>query len=296
MPRPPSTGAVTSPFGMRLHPISGGYRMHNGEDTVGSGNYSPVTGTVIFAGWDSSGAGFGNAVAVRQDGADVVWWMAHFASVSVSVGQRVSEGQYLGALGKTGAATGPHVHTERRVGGTSRPLSGTATNPRSYYTSSAGGGTSPLEPTTKRNTMTTVYWDGQNPTGGSAWWALGGDSPGTTANWIVTQNRDLAIKWSSVHGPIVDLGSHSNFKEFGKWYSEPLRIAGGVGGGSADISNLPTKDDLGQALTSTVALVNEHADSNRDQIIDAIPGSSGYDVNLSIDSVPGTATGTATPA
>jgi hypothetical protein len=68
----------------------------------------------------------------------------------------------------------------------------------------------------------------------------------------------------------------------------------------AAIADLPTNGEMGQALTSTVALVNEHADENKDAIIAAIPSGSGgsastYSLNLNIDQVPGTATGTATP-
>jgi len=68
----------------------------------------------------------------------------------------------------------------------------------------------------------------------------------------------------------------------------------------AKVADLPTNGEMGQALTSTVALVNEHADENKDAIIAAIPGGSGgsastYSLNLNIDQVPGTATGTATP-
>lgn len=303
MPRPPSTGVVTSPFGMRLHPISGGYLMHNGEDTVGSGNYSPVTGTVIFAGWDSSGAGFGNAVAVKQDGVDAVWWMAHFASIAVSSGQRVAEGQHLGALGKTGAATGPHVHTERRAGGSSRPLSGVATNPRSYYTSPAGGGTTPL-PSARRKSMSTVYWNGASGPG-VAIWALGGDSPGTTANWIETREQSIANSWAAAHGPSVNLVTNAEFANFRSWYQQPVRTTGGAGSGGAGLTpaqdshlmSIATGEQAGRALTSAVAQVNGHADANRDQIIDAIPGGSGwssYKLSIDIDNIPGTATGTAT--
>lgn len=69
----------------------------------------------------------------------------------------------------------------------------------------------------------------------------------------------------------------------------------------AAVDDLPTKGELTQALTSTVALVNEHADDNKDEIITAIPsgGSGGsasaYSLSLDIEQVPGTATGTATP-
>lgn len=125
-----------------MHPISGVERMHYGEDTVGAGNWAPVTGTVLFAGYDTSGAGFGNAVAIREKANPrYVWWCAHHASLAVHVGQEVTEGTTrLGVLGATGAATGPHVHTECRDGGSARPLVGTAINPRSRYTTTAGGG------------------------------------------------------------------------------------------------------------------------------------------------------------
>lgn len=69
----------------------------------------------------------------------------------------------------------------------------------------------------------------------------------------------------------------------------------------SSLDDLPTNGEIGQALTSTVALVNEHADANKDAIIAAIPsdGSGGsastYALSLNIEQVPGTATGTATP-
>lgn len=133
---------------MRLHPITGQYRMHYGEDTIGDGNYATVTGAVVYAGWDSTGHGFGNCVGVREDAnPDRIWWTAHFSAILVRVGQRVGEGtSYNGPLGMTGAATGPHAHQECRVGGAARPGSGTAINPRLAYGGggSGGGGTIPL--------------------------------------------------------------------------------------------------------------------------------------------------------
>jgi hypothetical protein len=303
---------------MRINPNDGIYRMHYGEDTLGEGNYAPVTGTVVFAAYDYTGTGLGYAVGVRESAnPSVIWWVAHHASLNVSVGQSVTEAvTKLGVKGSSGAAQGVHCHTERRVGGAARPGSGTATNPRSYYTNTAGGDVTPLPdtPTRKKRSMTTVYWDGQNPTGGNARWALAGDSPGTTANWIETGDRTLADKWAAVHGPIVDCGSSANFGSFRGWYQQPLNVAGGTGGGGltsaqndalmglpAAVSDLPTNGELGQALTSTVALVNEHADGNKAEIIAAIPqggsgGASPYSLSIDIDSVPGTATGTATPA
>lgn len=286
--------------------------MHYGEDTLGEGNYAPVNGTVVYARYDNTGTGLGYAVGVRETAhPDVIWWVAHHASISVSVGEIVSEGRTkLGVKGASGAAQGVHCHTERRVGGLARPGSGTATNPRDYYTSTAGGDLSPLPPERKKS-MTTVYWNGL-PGASGAKWALAGDSPGTTANWIETGTQSLASAWASVHGSAVNLGSDASFSDFRGWYQQPLNVSGGSGGGGltaaqdtalmglpAAIADLPTNGEMGQALTSTVALVNEHADENKDAIIDAIPSGGGsastYSLNLNIDQVPGTATGTATP-
>lgn len=142
MPKPPSLGIVTSAWGMRRHPITGVYRMHYGEDTNGDGNYAPVSGTVVFAGYDTTGMGFGYAVGIRETAnPDRIWWTAHHSSLSVKVGYRVIERRTrIGPMGQSGAATGAHAHQEVRVGGTARPGSGTAINPRPLYTS--GGGAS----------------------------------------------------------------------------------------------------------------------------------------------------------
>jgi hypothetical protein len=148
MALPPSRGSVSSPFGMRVNPNDGKYRMHYGEDTLGAGNYAPVNGRVVFAGWDYSGTGLGWTVGIRETAAPaVIWWIGHHGAsvkvnpLTVAVGNTVWEGvTYLGPKGSTGAAKGPHAHTERRVGGAVIPGSGTATNPRDYY--SAGGGLS----------------------------------------------------------------------------------------------------------------------------------------------------------
>jgi murein DD-endopeptidase MepM/ murein hydrolase activator NlpD len=141
MPRPPSRGRVTSPYGWRIHPITGVRTHHNGEDTVGEGNFAPVSGTVIFAG---SYYGLGNLVTIREN-ATTIWLVGHHKSLAVSRGDQVVEGvTFLGPIGMTGAATGVHAHTERRLSRMDSPQAGTATNPRDHYTSAAGGGGTPL--------------------------------------------------------------------------------------------------------------------------------------------------------
>lgn len=155
MASPPSRGARGSGFGMRSHPIDGTYRMHFGEDGIGKGNFAPVTGTVVFAGWDSTGHGFGWCVGVREAKApDVIWWVAHFGTSTrvnpllVEVGDAVEEAEtFLGESGTTGAAKGKHAHTERRERGRAVPGSGIASDPRPRYTTTAGGGAKPFPAT-----------------------------------------------------------------------------------------------------------------------------------------------------
>jgi murein DD-endopeptidase MepM/ murein hydrolase activator NlpD len=107
---------VTSGFANRLHPILKTWRKHQGVD------YSAPTGTPVrtvgdglvdFAGWQN---GFGNVVIVRHTGNRETLY-AHLSSIGVRKGQRVEQGQYIGAVGSTGWSTGPHLHFEFRVAG-----------------------------------------------------------------------------------------------------------------------------------------------------------------------------------
>ncbi len=108
---------VTSGFAMRFHPILQQWRAHLGVD-YGAPTGTPVRtvgdGIVEFAGWQN---GFGNVVMVRHNPSDVTLY-AHLSRMDVRVGQRVSQGQRIGAVGSTGWATGPNLHFEFRVNGT----------------------------------------------------------------------------------------------------------------------------------------------------------------------------------
>jgi murein DD-endopeptidase MepM/ murein hydrolase activator NlpD len=68
---------------------------------------------VDFAGVQN---GFGNVVMVRHNASNTTVY-AHLSRIGVQKGQRVSQGQTLGAVGMTGWATGPHLHFEFRVNG-----------------------------------------------------------------------------------------------------------------------------------------------------------------------------------
>jgi murein DD-endopeptidase MepM/ murein hydrolase activator NlpD len=107
---------ITSGFAMRFHPIHKTWRQHNGVD-YGAPTGTPVRtvgdGVVEMAGWQN---GFGNVVHVRHAG-DRSTVYAHLSRIDVKKGQRIEQGQRIGAVGATGWATGPHLHFEFRVGG-----------------------------------------------------------------------------------------------------------------------------------------------------------------------------------
>ncbi|NBQ91013.1 MAG: M23 family metallopeptidase [Betaproteobacteria bacterium] len=107
---------VTSGFAMRFHPIHQRVMAHTGVDygaPVGTPTRSVADGTVEFAGWQG---GYGNTVIVRHGG-DKTTLYAHLSRIDVRRGERVQQGQRIGAVGATGTATGPHLHFEFRVSG-----------------------------------------------------------------------------------------------------------------------------------------------------------------------------------
>ena len=112
----PVGGRVTSPFGMRIHPILGGRRMHNGIDlgsVAGQSIHAAGNGLVIFA---RTWGGYGLTVVIDH-GSGVATLYAHQSSVAVSVGDEVQAGDVIGYIGCTGYCTGPHLHFEvREVG------------------------------------------------------------------------------------------------------------------------------------------------------------------------------------
>jgi murein DD-endopeptidase MepM/ murein hydrolase activator NlpD len=107
---------VTSGFAMRFHPVLRQWRAHLGVD-YGAPEGAPVRtvgdGVVEFAGVQN---GFGNVVTVRHNATDVTLY-AHLSRIDVRQGQKIEQGQRVGAVGATGWATGPHLHFEFRVNG-----------------------------------------------------------------------------------------------------------------------------------------------------------------------------------
>jgi murein DD-endopeptidase MepM/ murein hydrolase activator NlpD len=106
----PVQGVLTSGFGWRWG------RLHEGIDLavgVGTPVVAAASGTVIVAGWLG---GYGNLVVIDH-GNGMATAYGHNTSVTVGVGQSVSQGQLIAYSGSTGHSTGPHVHFEVRVNG-----------------------------------------------------------------------------------------------------------------------------------------------------------------------------------
>lgn len=107
---------VTSPFGMRWHPILGIRRMHDGIDLAaprGTPVYATANGRVAMA---QRFGGYGNFVELEHGG-DLETRYGHLSSYTVHVGEEVHKGELIGYVGSTGLSTGPHLHYEVRVDG-----------------------------------------------------------------------------------------------------------------------------------------------------------------------------------
>ncbi|MEO8299609.1 MAG: M23 family metallopeptidase, partial [Burkholderiales bacterium] len=107
---------ISSGFSMRFHPILQTWRAHLGVDyaaPTGTSVRAVGDATVEFAGWQN---GYGNVVQLRHGG-DKLTVYAHLSRIQVKQGERVVQGQAVGAVGATGWATGPHLHFEFRQAG-----------------------------------------------------------------------------------------------------------------------------------------------------------------------------------
>ena len=115
----PINGArLSSPFGMRKHPIDGFNKMHRGTDfaaPMGTPIMASGDGVIKKAGWCGGG---GNCVVIKHNSTyqTVYAHMSKFAS-SIRKGVRVKQGQTIGFVGSTGKSTGPHLHYEVIVNG-----------------------------------------------------------------------------------------------------------------------------------------------------------------------------------
>lgn len=107
---------VSSGFGMRTHPIARDWRAHKGVDysaPLGTPIRAVSHGVVEFAGQQR---GYGNVVIIDHGKGHTTLY-AHLNSMAVRKGEKISQSQHVGTVGRTGWATGPHLHFEFRIDG-----------------------------------------------------------------------------------------------------------------------------------------------------------------------------------
>lgn len=120
----PAGSAISSTFGYRRDPFTGGGAMHSGIDfkgPIGSPILAAGKGVVTFVGWKG---GYGKTIEV-QHGNGMITRYAHMSRFDVKVGQKVEAGVRIGGIGNTGRSTGPHLHFEVRI-------NDRAVNPRKF--------------------------------------------------------------------------------------------------------------------------------------------------------------------
>ena len=114
--KPIAGGRKTSGFGKRKAPKKGASTYHKGIDWAtpqGTTVAASCGGVVSKAGW---GSGYGYVVYIdHPDGRQTRY--GHLSKITVSVGQKVSQGQKIALSGNTGVSTGPHLHFEILING-----------------------------------------------------------------------------------------------------------------------------------------------------------------------------------
>ena len=112
----PAQGWYTSRFGFRLDPFTGRTEYHSGIDiaaTPGTPVYAPADGVISYIGYEP---GYGRIVSIDH-GYGVLTRYGHNSRVYVEMGQRITRGEVIAAVGSTGRSSGPHLHYEVRVEG-----------------------------------------------------------------------------------------------------------------------------------------------------------------------------------
>ena len=122
----PGYTTITSKYGMRVHPITGQYKLHTGVDIGaprGANFIAANDGIVTKAEYNTA---YGNMVIIDHGGG-ISTLYAHGDEILVEVGQTVKRGQSVLVVGSTGYSTGPHAHFEVRI-------QGVVTDPMPYIT------------------------------------------------------------------------------------------------------------------------------------------------------------------
>lgn len=184
--------------------------------TAGYGSPVYAVNDGVISGVNSSpSGGGGRMIYLDLDDGNGVDYL-HLSSIVQSSGH-VRAGVLIGYSGASGYGSdwyyGAHLHISIR-------------NRHGSHTQNAGNFDfdamirAQAEPVpVRRKNVTTLYWNSDHT------WALGGDSPGTTANWIETGDQALANAWADQHGPSVPL-LPSDFPLFASWYRQLVSVEG----------------------------------------------------------------------
>ena len=145
----PGYTKITSNYGMRVHPITGQYKLHTGVDIsapMGANFVAANDGIVTKAGYNSA---YGNMVIIDHGGG-ISTLYAHGSEILVTVGQTVKRNEAILKVGSTGYSTGPHAHFEVRI-------NGVVTNPLEYITNGVIPGTETKEDSQEEIDKTVQY-------------------------------------------------------------------------------------------------------------------------------------------
>lgn len=121
-PLPAGTWTMTSPYGMRVHPVHGTWRMHNGTD-FGAADGTPILsimdGVVADVAFPLSGDNYVAIESVDAAGVRIRTIYMHMwvDGIFVQPGQQVLAGDVIGTVGNAGTSTGAHLHFEAWVEG-----------------------------------------------------------------------------------------------------------------------------------------------------------------------------------
>lgn len=190
----------TSPYGERIHPVTGGKKMHHGLDLgakAGTNIQSIMGGIVIDSKFDKGG---GNIIKVLQDDGTTAVYMHMLKPANFKKGQRVNAGDVIGLVGSTGRSTGAHLHLEFRKDGKSIDPKGYLKKLR--YNSSQGR-------EVKGYTGSNLGWNLGSGLGKSAKSYVPATSP--IHGWISQANKQYGVKSDLVYA-IMKAESNFNTK------------------------------------------------------------------------------------
>lgn len=112
----PASSRITSQYGYRIHPVYKTKKFHSGIDIgapYGVDILAAADGTVTLA---TTNGGYGKCIVINH-GSGITTLYGHNSTLLVSVGNKVTKGQVIAKAGSTGVSTGPHLHFEVRVNG-----------------------------------------------------------------------------------------------------------------------------------------------------------------------------------